>query len=98
MRNFHGSHGVTAHVELDIGQAVTIARLARNSDRIMILRAELADCRDTIACRTAISARVSDVRKFVQCAFANHHVVVYGDHTTKVKALSRALGIDPIEL
>lgn len=98
LRNYHGSHGVTAHVELDAGQEVTIARLARNLDKIAILQGELVDCRDTIACRTTISVTVSDVRKFVHCALGNHHAVVYGDHIRQAKALSQALGIDTIEL
>jgi len=98
LRNYHGSQRVTAHVELDIGQELTIARLARNMDKIMLLRGELVDCRDTTACRTTISARVSDVRKFVRCAFGNHHAVVYGNHVGQAKALSGALGISAIEL
>jgi L-fucose isomerase-like protein len=99
LRNYHGTHaGVTAHVELDIGQELTIARLARNMEKIMLLRGELVDCRDTTACRTTISARVSDVRNFVRCALGNHHAVVYGDHVGQTKALSDALGISAVEL
>ncbi len=99
LRDYHGTHsGVTAHVELDIGQELTIARLARNMDKIMLLRGELVDCRDTIACRTTVSARVSDVRNFVRCAFGNHHAVVYGDYVAQTKALSDAIGIDAVEL
>ena len=97
LRNYHGSHGVTAHVELDTGQEVTIARLARNLDKIVVLRGELVDCRDTTACRTTISVRVSDVRKFVQCTLGNHHAVVYGNHMRQAKALSQALGILTVE-
>jgi len=98
LRNYHGGHGVTAHVELDMGQELTIARLARNMDKIMLLRGELVDCRDTTTCRTPISARVSDVRNFVRCALGNHHAVVYGDHVRQTKALSDALGISAVEL
>jgi L-fucose isomerase-like protein len=98
LRNYHGSHGVTAHVELDIGQDLTIARLSRNADKIMLLHGELVDCRDTTACRTTISARVRDVRKFVQCALGNHHAVIYGDYVRQAKALSQSLGIGSLEL
>jgi L-fucose isomerase-like protein len=98
LRNYHGGHGVTAHVELDMGQEVTIARLARNMDKIMLLRGELVDCRDTTTCRTTISARVNDVRSFVRCALGNHHAVVYGNHVGEIKALSDALGISAVEL
>ncbi len=98
LRNYHGSQGVTAHVELDIGQELTIGRLARNMDKIMLLRGELVHCRDTTACRTTISAIVSDVRNFVRCAFGNHHAVVYGNHVGQAKTLSDALGISAVEL
>lgn len=98
LRDHHGEDGVTAHVELDKGQEVTIARLARKLDKIVFLKGELVDCRDTTFCRTTISIRVSNVRKFFQYALGNHHVVVYGNHTRQLKALSQALGIDTIEL
>jgi L-fucose isomerase-like protein len=98
LRNYHGTHGVTAHVELDSGQELTIARLSRNVDKIMLLHGELVDCRDTTACRTTISARVSDARKFVQCALGNHHAVIYGDYARQTKALSQSLGIGSLEL
>ena len=99
LRNYHGiRNGVTAYVELDTGQEVTIARLARNLDKLLLLSGELVDCQDTIACRTTFSIKVSDVRKFVQCAFGNHHVVVFGNHTRLAKALSSALDISTIEL
>ena len=98
LRNYHWSPGVTAHVELDIGQEVTIARLSRNLDKILILGGELVNCQDTIACRTTISAKVSDVRKFMRSAFGNHHILVYGNHVKQAKALCHRLGIDSIEL
>ncbi len=98
LRNYHGRYGVTAYVELDIGQEVTIARLARNLDKVLILQGELVDCRDTTACRTTLSVRVTDVRKFVRCALGNHHALVYGSHARQTKALSQALGISTIEV
>jgi len=99
LRDYHGTHaGVTAHVELDIGQELTVAQPARNIDKIMLLRAELVDCRDTITCRTTVSARVSDVRNFVRCAFGNHHAVVHGDYVVQTKALSETIGIGAVQL
>lgn len=99
LRNYHGIRdGVTAHVELDIGQEVTIARLARNLDKILLLRGELVDCRDTIACRTTISTKVNDVRQFICSAFGNHHILVYGNHIKQAKTLSQSLGIESVEL
>jgi L-fucose isomerase-like protein len=89
---------VSAHVELNIGQQLTIARLPRNLEEVMRLRGDLVDCRDTTACRTTISARVSDVRKFVQCALATHHAVIYGDYARETKALTQTLDIGSLEL
>jgi len=47
---------VTAHLELDIGQELSIAHLARNMDKIMLLRRKLADCRTIAAKETAQNA------------------------------------------
>jgi L-fucose isomerase-like protein len=98
LRNYHGRQGVTAYVELGTGREVTIARLARNLDKIGFLSGEMIGCQDTTTCRTTISVKVDDVRKFVQCAFGNHHALVYGNHTRVLKALSRSLDIGTIEL
>jgi L-fucose isomerase-like protein len=98
LRNYHGRQGVTAYVELDTGQEVTVARLSRNLDKIGLLSGELTDCQDTTTCRTTISVRVADVRRFVEGAFGNHHAVVYGNYTRELKALGQSLDISPIEL
>ncbi|MFC1912065.1 hypothetical protein ACFLXG_02785 [Chloroflexota bacterium] len=99
LRDYHGyGQGVTAHVELDTGQEVTIARLSRNLKKIMLLQGELTSCQETVACRTTLSTRVSDVREFVRCAFGNHHVVVYGNHVRQARILGQELGISSIGL
>jgi L-fucose isomerase-like protein len=98
LRNYHGRQGVTAYVELDTGQEVTVARLARNLDEVGFLSGELTDCQDTTTCRTTISVKVADVRRFVEGALGNHHAVVYGNYTKELKALSRSLDISPIGL
>ena len=98
LRNYHGRQGVTAYVELDTGQEVTVARLSRNLDKIGLLSGELTDCQDTTTCRTTISVQVADVQRFVQGTFGNHHAVVYGNYARELKALSRSLDISPLEL
>ena len=98
LRNRHGINGVTAHVELDTGQEVTMARLARDLNEIVLIRGELVDCRDTTHCRTTLSVRVNDVREFVQCALGNHHALVYGNLSRQARTLSQKLGINAIEL
>ncbi len=99
LRNYHGYRkGVTAHVELATGGEVTVARLSRELDEILLLGGNLIDCQETIACRTTLSIKISDVRQFVRRASGNHHVVIYGNHLRQVKALSQALGISSVEL
>lgn len=98
LRNYHWSQGVTAHVELDTGQEVTVARLARELDKICLTRGELVECRDTTACRTTISIRVNDVRELVQRTFGNHQAMVYGNQIKLVKAFCQKMGIETIEI
>jgi L-fucose isomerase-like protein len=98
LRNYHGRHGVTAHVQLDIGQEVTIARLSRDVDKILVLTGEMVNCEDTTNCRTTIGVRISDARKFVQSAFGNHHALIYGNHADQIKRLGQLIGISSVEL
>jgi L-fucose isomerase-like protein len=97
LRNYHGRHGVTAHVQLDIGQEVTIARLSRELDKILVFPGEMVSCQDTTNCRTTVAVKISDARKFVQRAFGNHHALIYGNHVNQIKDLCRLLGISSVE-
>jgi len=96
LRNYHWSSGVTAHVELDIGQEVTIARFSRELDKICITSGKLVECRDTTACRTTISINVNDVRELVQRTFGNHQAVVYGNQIKLTSKLCHILGIQTV--
>jgi len=98
LRNYHGRYGVTAYVNLDRGQEVTIARVARGLEKILALRGKIVDCRDTVSCRTTITVEISDAREFIRKALGNHHVMVYGDHIGEIRALSQAVGMNLIEL
>ena len=99
LRDYHGQKtGVTAHVDLPLGQEVTVARLSRTLDKLLLLGGEIIDCRETVTCRTAISIKVNDARKFVSHAFGNHHAVVYGNHTKQAAVLAKTLGIEAIEI
>jgi L-fucose isomerase-like protein len=99
LRDYHaGGTGVTAHVELPLGQDVTVARLSRSLDKILILTGQLVDCRDTVGCRTTISIKVNDARRFVEHALGNHHAVVYGNHTTQATLLAKTLGIEALDI
>ena len=90
--------GLTSFVDLDKGQEVTIARIARNLDRICATSGEIIDCRDTLCDRTTLDIRVKDARAFFHNAPGNHHVVVYGNYIHELRKLSQLLGMELIEL
>ncbi|NQT72795.1 MAG: hypothetical protein HQ553_08485 [Chloroflexi bacterium] len=89
--------GLTSFVDLDKGQEVTIARIARNLDRICVTSGEIIDCRDTLCDRTTLDIHVNDARKFFHNAPGNHHVVVYGNYIPELGKLSQLLGMKLIE-
>ena len=96
LRNYHWSPGVTAHVELDTAQEVTVARFSRELDKICLTSGKLVECRDTTACRTTISIEVNDVRELVQRTFGNHQAVVYGNQIKLTSKLCHKMGIQAI--
>lgn len=99
LRDYHGSKtGVTAHVDLPLGQEVTVARLSRTLDKLLLLAGKIIDCQETVTCRTTISIKVNDARRFIDHAFGNHHSVVYGNHTKQATMLAKALGIEALEI
>jgi len=93
-RTLDGGAGVTSYVDyLDKGQEVTIARMGVNLDRMLAVRGEIVDCRDTICDRTTLTLRVNDAREFFHKATGNHHVVVYGNYTMELSGLCEMLSI-----
>ena len=96
LRNYHWGPGVTAHVALDTGQEVTVARFSRELDRICLTCGKLVECRDTTACRTTISIKVNDARELVQRTFGNHQAVVYGNQIKLTSNLCHKIGIQAI--
>jgi L-fucose isomerase-like protein len=99
LRDFHGRKtGVTAYVDLPLGQDVTIARLSRTLDKLLLCRGEIIACRETVTCRTAISIKVNDARRFVDHALGNHHSVAYGNHVKQATVLAKTLNIEVLEI
>jgi L-fucose isomerase-like protein len=97
-RGLEGGSGVTSYVDYaDVGQVVTIARLAADLEGLFAVRGEIVDCRDTICDRTTLTLQVADARSFVQHATGNHQVVVYGDHVEDLGRLCRLLDMGLIE-
>jgi L-fucose isomerase-like protein len=68
------------------------------TEQMLALRGEIVDCRDTTSCRTTVTVKISDAREFIRKALGNHHVMVYGDYTGDIRALSQALGMNLTEL
>jgi len=97
-RYFERGAGLTSFVDLDRGQEVTVARIARNLDKICALTGEIIDCRDTFCDRTTLDLRVKNAREFFHNAAGNHHVVVYGNHMTELRGLCQLLGINLVEV
>jgi hypothetical protein len=93
-RDESGGSGVTSYVDYgDAEQEVTVARLDADLDGLMVARAEITDCRDTICDRTTLDVRVRDAREFVRKAAGNHQVVVYGDYRAGLEGLCRLLDL-----
>ena len=96
-RYFTRGSGLTSFVNLEKGRQVTVARMARNLDRICAAAGEIVGCRDTLCDRTTLDLRVKDARQFFHNAPGNHHVVVYGNHLAQLRGLCRILGMDLVE-
>jgi L-fucose isomerase-like protein len=47
-------------------------------------------------CRTNLKIQVSDVRRFIRQVRGNHHIVVYGDWTNRIKDLCGEFGIETV--
>jgi len=98
-RVLEGGSGVTSYVDyMEDGQVATIARIARDLDRIVAARAEIVGCRDTICDRTTLDLHVRDAREFFHQATGNHHVVVYGDYLDDLQGLCRLLDMRLVEV
>jgi L-fucose isomerase-like protein len=92
LRDFHGSDGVTAFTEAPRGIQVTLARAQRNLERVVAVKGEIVECRDTVFCRNTLTIRIEDVRAFIEQAEGNHHVLVFGDYLKDLEVLGRVLG------
>ena len=92
LRDFHGSEGVTALTEVPRGVRVTLARAQRNLERLVAVKGEIVECRDTVFCRNTLTIRIRDVRTFIEQAEGNHHVLIFGDYLKDLEVLGRVLG------
>ncbi|MEA3344950.1 MAG: hypothetical protein U9Q78_01665 [Chloroflexota bacterium] len=98
LRDFHESgKGLTGYVELEKGQAVTVARLSDISMEAWATVGEVMWTQDTAHCRTSIGIRVPDAKQAFRCAVTDleeHQVVAYGDYRDELSILYRMLDLE----
>jgi L-fucose isomerase-like protein len=95
--DYHGRKaGPTIHTDLPLGQEVTVARLTRNLESLLLVRGTVVAshdsshrCRNTVAVEVADRSAVLKVVKGVQ----THLVLACGDHTEALSAVAAEAGI-----
>jgi len=102
--------GLTTHMESGMSTAirgplnktiVTILRISSDFKRLAVIKGEIieTDMRDMSLCRTQAVIRIeSDVEKWIETTFGNHHVIVYGNILTELKYFCGFANIELIEL
>jgi L-fucose isomerase-like protein len=99
---YHGrKDSPTVWADIPTGDTVTIARLTRNLDRLLLLSGTLVGnqtdnhrCRNTLVIDVPDRDRVFEAVKGIQ----NHYVVAYGDHTQALAEMAAAHDIDVVRL
>lgn len=99
----YAGFGTKVQVDMDEyapTKIVTLARINRHADKILVARAEIVGCefKDTY-CSPVVYYRVEGgVRKFRQRQanglYGNHLCVVYGDYVDDMKALGAVMGFE----
>jgi L-fucose isomerase-like protein len=93
-----GGAGLTSYVDYgQVGQPVTLCRLAAELDECFVARGEIVECRDTICDRTTLTVRVADARAYAHRATGNHQVLVYGDFVAELRAFCSVTGMRCVE-
>ena len=94
----HGSSvGVTIHTDLPAGGPVTVARLTRDLQRLIVAEGTLVESRDPLkGCRNALVIEVGDVPKLMSVVRGGqyHMVVACGRHLAKMRPLADEAGIE----
>jgi len=89
--------GPTIHTDLPVAQPVTVARLTRNLERLLIAQGEVIESRDEPNhCRNMLILRVSDLQKLMGVVRGGqyHLVVACGHHLPKMHDLAEKAGIE----
>jgi len=101
LRNYHGERflgSLTAYTELRKGQGVTLARIGRGLNEMLIVRGEIVSQKDGYDCRNTLFVKVNDLQAFVRNALGNHHCLIYGDYGKELRNLCQVMGIYAREL
>lgn len=97
--------GLTTHMESGLSTAirgplhkteVTIMRISNDFKKMNVVKGRIVetDMKDAHLCRTqAVIEIESDVEKWIESTFGNHHVIVYGDITPEIKHFCDFAGI-----
>ena len=83
------------------GQEVTLWRLSGDLERMLMTKGtivESAEYKGKTYCRIKTKVKIGNPRELVHKASGNHHVIVYGDYTERLRRLNEILGIATIEV
>jgi hypothetical protein len=102
LSDYHGrKQSPTIHTTIPPGQVVTIARLTRNLENMILSQGELVEsldlrnrCRYTLIIHVDDSARVLVAMKGLQ----QHLVIACGDHTKAMTTQAKIAGINVIAI
>jgi L-fucose isomerase-like protein len=102
LRDYHGRHNTpTIHTDLPVGTRVTVARLTRNLEKLLLAPGTVIEsldpdkgCRNTLMIAVADPPRLLSGIKGVQ----NHLVVAQGDHADAMASLAQNAGIEVARL
>jgi L-fucose isomerase-like protein len=89
--------GACAAYEPEVGITVTVARFDNQFCEMVFVKGQLVGYGEDY-CRTNLRVKVPDARAFIRQARGNHHILVYGDHTGKIKALCEEFDIAPVSI
>jgi L-fucose isomerase-like protein len=98
-QKFTGS--LTAFVKMKKGQEVTLWRLSGDLESMLIAKGKIvssSEYKGEAYCRVKTEVKINNPREFVHKASGNHHVLVYGDYTERLRKLNGILGIATVEV
>lgn len=102
IRDYHRrKSSPTVWTSVPSGETVTIARLTRNLERLLLTTGTLVGCQtDNWRCRNTLVIQVEDRNRIFRAVKGgqNHYVVACGNHTQVLTELAEAKGIDVVSL